>query len=356
MGKVKIYINPELGMRLKDFRNTYKVKAKDIADYIEKSAAYISKLEKGEIQQIEKTEFIRIVNFITKNEEGYDKFFEFVSDLADEEELEKSIAFSNFDWVERMLPVSKDLLTYINNRIDKNNIDIQFLTEYINQNDDLESDFFESNRIDKSKIKPNIWHFYGEVDANSIRRSYVWIQFEKEYIESILSGKQKKTNYLSIFVILYHVYKLEELAKKPLLEDRVKNNIKKKVEKKLHEYKFYTLADKSRRLSRIEEENVEADSLLSKFDVENRMLTNKFNKYLSVLSDYDVDYTNDKLKRIIENFEKTSVTFAIAFMALPINKIAELPSSVKKEFLRSVEELIDKYCNLDDDVPEFEKF
>ena len=87
----------------------------------------------------------------------------------------------------------------------------------------------------------------------------------------------------------------------------------------------------------------------------NEPYAKKTRENVSFLS-YANEEKNDKLKRIIENFEKTSVTFAIAFMALPINKIAELPSSVKKEFLRSVEELIDKYCNLDDDVPEFEKF
>lgn len=53
MGR-KIKLSESIGLQLKEFRTKYKVKGKDIAELLGKSPAYISKLEKGQIQQIEK--------------------------------------------------------------------------------------------------------------------------------------------------------------------------------------------------------------------------------------------------------------------------------------------------------------
>ncbi|MBQ3558029.1 MAG: hypothetical protein IJA07_00765 [Agathobacter sp.] len=355
MGNIKIHFTPELGASLKDFRNQYKVLAKDIATSIGKSAAYVSKLEKGEILQMDKSEFIRIVNFITNSNEGYDKFFEYVSDLVDEEELEESALFLNFDWVERHLPIPSELITYINDKIKKININIEQLIEYINKNDDIEDTFFEEYKIDRATVESNIWYPYHELDSNRVKRNFIWICLEKEYIEEILESKIKKSNYITIYVILYHIYKLEELKKYPILDDKTRNACKKKTEEKLHGHKFYTLAYRRRRLYEAENQ-IEVEGILSKFDYENRELTTQLIKDLSVLSDFDVDYTNEKLKGIISNLEKTDISFAVAYMAVSLEKLNKLPNGTKRDFLKAINELIDKFSNTDKEEEVFEKF
>ena len=71
----RIRLDETLGLYLKEFRTQYKVKGKDVAEHIGKSAAYISKLEKGQIQQIDRKEFVKITNYIAKSEEGYFLFW-----------------------------------------------------------------------------------------------------------------------------------------------------------------------------------------------------------------------------------------------------------------------------------------
>ena len=67
---IEIKLSEVTGLRLKEFRTQYKVKAKDVAEMLGKSPAYISKLEKGQIQQIDKIEFEKILNFIANDDDG----------------------------------------------------------------------------------------------------------------------------------------------------------------------------------------------------------------------------------------------------------------------------------------------
>lgn len=354
MNKSKILITPELGARLKDFRNQYKIKAKDVAMMLDKSAAYVSKLEKGEIQQIERLEFERILNFIA-GDDGYKKFIEYVSDLADEEELRESTLLLNFDWLERILPIPEELVEYINSKIEKNKVDIGSLTEYINKNDDLDTAFFEKHNIDKEKVESNVWINYRDVDSNSVRRCFILVNVNQKEIEDILGGIQKKSNYLKVFVILYHIFKLEDLSKCLILQEKDRTLAQQKTEEKLQKYKFYTYASKRKQLLKLQGQ-FELDDVLSKFDATNGMLTNKLISYISFLSEMDVSYTNIKLEGIINNFEKIDPSFAIAYMAIPLEKLKELPISVKKDFLKGVNELIQKCCDIEDKSQGFEKY
>lgn len=341
-------------MRLKDFRNQYKIKAKDVAKILDKSAAYVSKLEKAEIQQIERLELERILDYIA-GDDGYQKFMEYSSDLADEEELQQSTMLLNFDWIERILPIPDELIEYINNKIQKNNIDIGVLAEYINKNDDLDSSFFEKYRISKENVEPNIWINYRDVDANSVQRSFILVKISQQEISDILSRKQKKSNYLKVFIILYHIFKLEELNKRLVLEEKDRASAQRRTEEKLQNFKFYTYASKRKLLLKVQGK-LELDDVLSKFDTTNGMLTTKLLNYIALLSEIDVSYTNIKLEGIINNFESIDPSFAIAYMAIPLEKLSELPVGVKKEFLKGVSDLIQKCCDIEDGTSDFEKY
>ena len=61
-----------------------------------KSPAYVSKLEKGQIQQIEKDELVKITNYITQSNEGYYLFCEKIAETADAKELDHDICLMKF--------------------------------------------------------------------------------------------------------------------------------------------------------------------------------------------------------------------------------------------------------------------
>lgn len=349
----KLNMTSEIGEKLKDFRNQYKVKAKDLAEHLGKSGAYISKLEKGEIRTIEKQEFVKITNFITKTENGYETFCETVAALVDSEFIERSALLLNFDWVDRKIPIPDELLKYINDKIEKNNIDIVKLIEYINSNEDLDENFFVEQNLDKADLEFNTFMPYYEADSNTVSRNFILVHLEYEEISKILCGKIKKTSYLCIYSILYHIFKTIERKTCVFLDDGIKNNIKKKTENKLISYKFYTLSNKRSLLNKAKEA-IEPQDVLSSFDCKNRDLMSSIVGTLSALSDYDVDYMNKKMEMISRNLRSKDPSFAVAYMALDIEKLAIKPIKIKREFLNGVSELVEKCLNMEDD--EFEKY
>ena len=86
-----IKINTENAAKLKDFRIKHRVKSKDLALFIGKSPAYISKLEHGDIQHLSKDVLIKITNYISGDENGYTEFCQSVIESKDPDTSEKDI-------------------------------------------------------------------------------------------------------------------------------------------------------------------------------------------------------------------------------------------------------------------------
>lgn len=343
VGIKKLHIDEEFGLQLKDFRNQYQVKAKDVAVHMEKSAAYISKLEKGEIHQINKDEFVKMVNYISSSDKGYQLFCERIIGTLEVEKLEQSTLASNFDWIDRALPIPEEYSAYIKKKIMDSAIELEELANYINQNDDLDKEFLEEQNIDLATAEKNVWIPYYEADRNSVKRNYIVVEISREEIENIIDRKIRKTSYLYLYVILYHIYKMQELNKKIFLEESRRINLKRKTTNKLNEFKIYTLSDKTRAISQASNET-ELGEVLNNFDIKSQKLISELVGGISYLSEQDVEYTNQKLEGIIANLKKEP-SFSLAYMALPLEKMFDLPIKAKKDFLLGVLELIEKSTN-----------
>lgn len=350
--KNKLHIDEELGLQLKDFRNQFQVKAKDVATHIGKSAAYISKLEKGEIHQIDKEEFVKIVDFISNSENGYQLFCERIIGTMDPESLEFSTIVKNFDWVDRTLPIPEDYCSYVNTKIRELNISLSEFTDYINSNDDLDNTFLQEQKINKDTAEKNTWLSYYEADSNHVRRVYIIVNISEHELEDIIQQHVIKTSYLYLYVILYNIYKLQVLNKQLILDEHSRLNIRKKTIKKLTDFKIYTLSDKAKAISQVQNET-DLENVLNAFDIKNQKLTRKLVSCISCLSEQDVEYTNRKLENMLANLS-AEPSFSLAFMALPTEKLADLPYTAKKNFLKNVNTLIEKCLNADSN--ELEKF
>lgn len=336
----RLHIDEEFGLQLKDFRNQYQVKAKDVAAYMEKSAAYISKLEKGEIRQIDKDEFVKMVNYISSSENGYQLFCERIIGTMNPDALERSTIANNFDWIDRILPVPEEYSIYIKKKIIEDNISFEELADYINKNDDLDNKFLQEHKIDLVSAEKNIWMPYYEADSKTMRRNYIVAKISAKEIEDIVERKENKTTYLYLYIILYHIYKLRELKKHLILEESTRTNIKRKTNNKLNELKIYTLSDKAMAISQANNET-ELKTVLNSFDLKNQELMNELIRGIYYLSEQDVEYTNSKLEGVIANL-RNDPSFSLAYMALPLDKIFALQPKVKRDFLDRVNELIEK--------------
>lgn len=342
---IKIKLSTSIGLQLKEFRTQHQIKAKDIANFIGKSAAYISKLEKGQIKQIDKKELVRITNFITNSDEGYYLFCEKIASMAKPKEFEQDIFLLNFDLIDRKLPINNEIINELKERMESLHISPEDLAIYINQNEDLDSDFLFEHKIDINSIEKNIWIPYQEADFTETSRNFILLEYKPERIEKFINGELHKCEYMFPFAILYHLLKLSYKRKGKTLNERLIKNCQNEAKQILLKHKFYSLSVQSQFGAQSNTEE-EYKKLLNDFDIDNMEYVSQILNGIHFLSSYDVEYTNKKLKVIVENFKKCDPSFSLAFMATSLLGIKELQTSLKKEFLNDVEKLVAKYTEL----------
>ena len=135
-------ITPELTETLRSIRLQNKVQAKKLAEHLQKSPAYISKLENGGIQTIDTKELYNIFQFISRESnsmEVAEKIYKSLKIRYSSKEIEEQLWFTNYDTVDCLLPIPEALIQELNDRIKKLEISRQYLNERINANEALTS-------------------------------------------------------------------------------------------------------------------------------------------------------------------------------------------------------------------------
>lgn len=337
----KINLNENIGLKLKEFRSSHKVKSKDLAAYIGKSPAYITKLEQASIKQISKSELVKITNYIDNSHDGYFKFCESIASTSDTKSLEENLLIMNFDETERKIPVSKELINKINQLMSKLNITCEDLTSYINSNEEIDNEFAIEHNINISKLEYNTWNTYNEPDGTHY---YIYIHFTQQRINDFLNNKIDKCEYILPYTILYHLLKKEFLSShiNAIIDIDVKKDLAKKAEDILIEYKFCSLALKAK-IKDESKSNEEYNKILNQFDIDNKEYVLKLIRMISFMSQYDISYTNNKLQNIINNINNCGPSFTLAFMSLSIANLKNLQTDLRRDFLKSINNLISEY-------------
>ena len=103
---------------------------------------YLTKLEKGEIKQVDKDLLQNMVCFVTDDEKGFDKLIEKLALSDTDDQLKEENWFMNFDLVKRIIPIPPSLAEYLQKIAKEVDVSAIKLAEYINQNEDLDTSFF----------------------------------------------------------------------------------------------------------------------------------------------------------------------------------------------------------------------
>ena len=332
----KVVMTKELGLKLKELRLKYNVKSKDVAEYIGKTAAYYSKLEKANIQTIEESSLEKIVNFITDSETGYEDFMEKISSELSSEKLSTDLWLMNFDNVGRKLPVPESLIEEIKEMMSDLNISNKDLVDYINTNEDLDESFFSEHGYSRESIDYNKWYPYRIKIGDEVKSSaFILVNIKYKNFMNLINQIDDTSNWLTLYTILYHLLKYRFKLINNV--DYDKESLKKEANNILNKHKFYSLADKAN-LSEQAKTQEEYTSLLSEFDKANLQYINKILSAISFLSDYDVKYTNELLKVIANNLD-ANPSFALRFMATDIATISDFSTKAKQHYLNQVKEL-----------------
>lgn len=341
----KVTVTKELAEKIKELRIINKVKAIDLAEHINKSSAYISKLENGDIKTLVYDELITIFNFISKNEDDLNKIIDRLSLEVDSKELDEQLWFWNFDTVERKIPIPNDLIDFINKKISDLGLTVSNIVEYVNRNEDLQ-DIINEYTLDIKKYTSNLWHTFKPQDQEPI--TFIILKLDLNHIISILKKEIDTTNYVTIQSILYNIFRLEHGLDNPISEEE-NEIIKKEVISILNSYKFYSSSQKNKVLETAATRQ-EFDSLLNEFDLANKKLINEFLGYISFLSEFNIKYTNEKMTLLNRNL-KWDVSYLLAISGLPFYELDNISKSLKNNLLDDIKKLIEEYKN----KPEAEK-
>ena len=74
-------------------------------------------------------------------------------------------------------------------------------------------------------------------------------------------------------------------------------------------------------------------------------VVNSLFQHIKMLSDWNIDYTNAKLKNLDDNFN-VDPPFILAVVGSEFSKLKDIKKEDKKEFLSELSTLIDKFSNI----------
>lgn len=342
----KYPVTKNMGAALKNLRQQRKVKAVDLAKSINKTGAYISKLEKGDLNSIDCDVFINIIRRMSNNKDEFNEAINILlkdtSAQYSEEEIQNEEWRLNLDYFYRALPIKEEYRNLIRSMMEKLSISSTELSNYINQNYDLYNDESLSG-IDLDKEPRNKWKFNGG-------HPYVLMQISPEQINKILDDPDKKTScYANMFCILLSLYRLEKL-------DKDKAYIQ--AHNDLEKMQILTLQDTENIMQAYGEEKKLHD-LLSQRNNDNLPYENKklleelhsFVRHIYSFSVININYANEKMESINRVLEEDP-PIALKLLGTDITPLKDKPTSLKKDFFNALDELIKEYSAKEaDDKP-----
>jgi transcriptional regulator with XRE-family HTH domain len=342
-------VTSELADTLRSIRLQNKIPAKTLASHLEKSAAYISKLESGTIQTIDAQELHTILHFITCSEDDLavaEKTYATLKYKYTKEEIDDQLWFSNFDTVGRIIPIPEDLISELNTQMKTLGIDRELLIKRINANEALMAEDINDNSIPHNQwFQPR----RTEDGAQSIK-----MQMSNTQLDDILDRNTDVSPYIFVYAIVFYILKTERFGNQREISDDDNTELMKKAAEKLNEYKFYSIAEKDALLSERQTQN-EAFELLTSFDRDNIDIVTDIVTGFKAAADYNIKDTNTRLKKFSENM-RWDLGFILKIVSLDFNGLEKTSVSNKRKLITEIEKLIADYMQMPEDMNKIETY
>ncbi len=197
---MKFDVTPELASLLKTMRARNRVSSKDVAEHIGKSPSYLSKLEGGSVQTIERDQLRRMLTFIAGSDDFYGVVLPDVANLLFASVGGRYVSqawFLQFDFIERPVVVSAEMSQDMRNNFEALGVDVAQITDYINANVDSEaSESFPANQAIS-------------MEFDGSYRFIMRIEFEISDVEQVLSGHEVKVPYLVAYNVAHKMFRMQ---------------------------------------------------------------------------------------------------------------------------------------------------
>lgn len=343
----KYAVTKNMGSALKNLRQYRNVKAVDLAKAINKTGAYISKLEKGELNTIECDDFIEIIRTMSKSEgefaEAIDTLLKDTTMEFSEDEKQNEEWKLNLDYFYRAIPIKDEYKALVKAKMEEVNISSAELSNYINSNFDIYNDD-TLNKGDLDNAPRNQW-FFNE------GHSFVLMEITTDEIDKILEPDSKYSCYGHMFCILMSLYRLSKLEKEKAYIQAHSD---------LESMQILTLRD-TEAIMQAYGEKQKIHDLLSQRDndslpLENRKLLtslNDFVKHVHSFSLFNVNYANEKISTLNDSL-KADPVMGLKLIGTDITPLVDKPTKLKKEFFKALDDLIQEYStrSVEEEPPE----
>lgn len=314
----KVTINPQIATYLKRIRTESGVSAKEISEKLNKSPAYITKLEHGNIKTIDIYDLQKYINIVCKNnEKAIDGAIDYIygelkpNVISSPEEISDLEAYENFDKVNRKIPVPDELKEYILNELKEIGYTLSDLVDKANLNE------FVEGLKDRDDVEYNRWYFVNGAYSILLKLDY-------NEVNNILKTPNSISNYITMQALLYNIC---------LIKGENDVSAGSSSHKILKDFHFYTIRERHENFGK--SKSTKDDQLF------HQNISNLISA-LTAISDQDVIYTNKRLEAIIKNL-KNDIGFAFAFMSLDLSSVIEFDYDTKKDLLQKIKELIEEY-------------
>ncbi|MBD5643216.1 helix-turn-helix transcriptional regulator [Clostridium botulinum] len=320
---------------IKEERKKRKIRGDTLSIEVGKSASYISQIEKGNIATIDVNIlfeiFDKIIDLPKKDLPNYVLSLFNDNDIKlTEKDIKKEEWMINLEYQFRMFPITDDIIQFLKNKLDILNITGVELVDQINKNSSLDDDF--KDKLEDNKVWINI-------NEDGVVHTAIKFNLSKNFIDDILNKKQKSINKINIQGILYNIF---------ILEGRNDVDADILVDKTLNDFKFYTLEERNKLIKKAQKEKIDLNDLILKEDNECNKYINKVMKYFIMLRDLNPSFGLE----VFSNFNNSldlNKKLIYNILKLDFSKLKDLSDERKKDFIKDVIKLIDKYSELDKD-------
>ncbi len=341
---MKFNVTPELAVLIKTIRTQNRISSKDLAEHINKSYSYVSKLESGDVKSILKEDLTNILTFITGGGDFFSdvlpsvvrSFHSFLDPLC----LVDQLWLIQYDVIERPMCIPEEMVDDMARMMDEHTITIKMLTDMINGNVDAElNESFPEN-------------VYFAMNSHGSTRLLIRAQVKSHEIERIFSKRNLNSFY---YVIQYMVYGVLRLVHFPEYQTKLPAEKAAAVLKASSAYMERFQIDTLINLSHLFASDIYIGSLIQPNVVSSLNATDEFTLNAMVeLFRESIQHDPVGAIQALETFQH-NLTWDMGFMykliSIPFFNQGNLSYMHKKRLIAEIIELIERY----DKMSDFEK-
>lgn len=333
----KFDVTPELGEIIRITRIQNNIASKTLAAHLERSPAYISKLEKGEIRTIEESELTSILEYIVTDGDSFTEKLEAVTETLvqhyNREVCNQQLWLQTYDWVTRRVSVPHGLIRELHRAHDITPAKTASLIARINANAELPEEFQNDRTFPYNQWRPG-----------NDGLLYIKLKLDPDEIVQVLCEALKETSYLLLYAVVRYLHRLDRYPDAAALTEEQVVEISRHTNQMLASHGIRTVVNQVwQRRDEVIQKNL--SSMLSSPNPEVDSFAEEMISLINILTRLGLPNGARSLRCLNSSLE-WDPAFTERIMCLPFSDLEGVSHTNKKRLLAEIGQLIQRYKDL----------